>query len=358
MKKITKNSGILITVAALLFISTMLVTRCGGAAEEVYTPPPGMGAVRLVFNNTIARTTLPDNITNINQFTDFSLQFIPTTPGVAKLIEHIAVANLYDPIDLVPGVYKLTVIAYLNSGPAATGEDTGITITDGGNANTNAITLKPFEPVSPSSETGLFAWSITTSGTTPSAATLTLTAIGTGASQPETSILSTLVNTTGIAVAPGYYYADFKITVNTVTITFRHIAHIYQNMKSTFTYALTDDYFFKLLSGEVTPGTIDYENPTDNPPELLDSSDNPVGDTVTLSITANSYPSSIIIKISNIYTSYAWYCRSTTSLNSTNTYIVDATTGLFAYEGDYYLTAVGITSGKPYATSIVITVVP
>jgi len=384
MKTLTKKCGIITAVATLLLLTAMLIGCSNGITtteKEDYTPPVGMGAIRLNFNKDIARTILPDTA-DITDFNKFQLQFTPTLNGGSiSPIEYTDSNDLSTPINLVPGTYTLQVLAYIEDAGntfqlAASAEEDGIVISSGGNTN-KSITLKAIDPASATSgETGVFAWVITPPSTgTINSATLTLTAIGTGTTQSPINLTTVVVSgkwESSKLLPVGYYYADFAITRNGVLITFRHIAHIYQGMTSTFTYEFSDN-FFVLLSGTLTP-TIDYEAPDDHAPVLTyddDGDNNAVtpevdivnGATITLSKTGTGgklTSATLTVKDAADYSTINWYCQSVTPRSNLSAFTVNTASGLFSIEGFFQVIVEGVYTADSlhYYSYVVIEVTP
>lgn len=366
MKTLTKKCVIVTAMAVLLVLTAMLTGCSNGIAEkEGYKPPAGMGAVKLNFNKNIARTILPDTAT-IADFDKFDLQFTPTTDGgsISPII-YTDSDDLSTPIDLVPGIYTLDVLAYIEDDTstmrlAASATEEDIEITSGVTNSSVTIHLRAIDPEkATSNEEGTFAWDITPPADgTINSATLTLTAIGTGTTQPSPIILVSNWNNS-VSIPVGYYYADFRISYNGIPITFRHIVHVYQGMTSTFTYEF-EAGFFVLLKGTLTP-SVDYVGPDDKSPELVynDGTDHAInnGDRITLSSGGGD---SIVITVTNDadYSAVNWYCQGTIpQAVDTPTFSVDTATGLFSNKGSYQIIVEGVTDGKHYCTYVVIKVI-
>jgi len=355
----------------LLIVTAMFVTiRCSNdIGNDEFTPPPGMGAVKLSFDEKIARTILPDDAT-LATFDEFEFIFTVTSGGTAKTVSNIALANLYDPITLDPGIYNLVVIAYIDVGspgspsmqPAATnGTGTSVTI-QAGKVATETITLTVYDPVV--GKTGTFTYTLDNANITSAditTATMTLTSIGTGTNQGPIDIKSQFTGTpNSLTVATGFYYVDFVLVVGGDTVTFRHVVHIYQNMTSSYTFTIGLSYFnatFKLESGDIVfdindlKPAIEYE---------IDSSGSQISYTegATINFTRGEVIVFTVINAS-IFTanSYEWYYLNATSKSSTATCTIN-TTGLAAK--DYFLTVVGLRTAdsKKYATVVNFTVEP
>jgi len=79
MVKMMKKGVVCTTFAAVLLVMAALIIGCStpessGGGEKGYKPPPGMGAVKLNFNDTV-RTIAPG--TTIASFTKFDIDLTP-----------------------------------------------------------------------------------------------------------------------------------------------------------------------------------------------------------------------------------------------------------------------------------------
>jgi hypothetical protein len=398
MKTMMKKCGVYAAFAVVLLVMAALVTGCPESsgyqfpAGTGYQPPAGMGSVRLIFNETIERATiLPDNVT-ISNFQEFVLTFTAVSGGAVTPAAPITRDNAHrnDAIDLVPGVYSLVVVARLTEGDAATAAATwsnsSINIT-AGNTTALAITLRPYDPAT-SSGTGTFAWTITNSITggissIGAGSQMSLTTLAGAAvdlpppAAPATPAIWSLTtvgnwnNTTGVVFPSNYYYVDITLIVNGATRNFRHVLHLYQNMKSTFNYAFTDDHIgVELIT--FTP-TITYTHPTDNPPLIGVGkvSSNAVSGTGTaddpylLSLTDNNYPSDLIISVTNVgtFTGGIKYYHGTTLLKTGSPLTLDTGSTppapFDAAGGPHQIMVegiVGASNGAPYYAEIFIKV--
>jgi len=365
MKNLTRKSGLFAAAAVLLVTAMLVTTGCSsdiGKTDE-FTPPEGKGAVKLDFNKKIARTILPDEITDISYFDEFDFVFTATSVGATSK-DKLGIDpangsdNLYTPIVLDPGTYTLTVIAYKDSVPLAKNDPEPVTITPA-TVTGATIVLKPMDQATETGN-GTFKYKITSTilNTNLTSALLSLTPIYEGAAQSNIDI-SAYWNGAfqNLVVKAGDYYLDFEVKVKTgETVTFRHIAHIYQGMTSTYEFTINPDYFnayFTLVSTDIT-----YSNIDDNLPSLtaggtpVNEGDTVVvelGDTVTIAVTNGTACG---------FTSYEWYTQNLLSKGSAASYVVDTTTAAFLDKKTYLLTVVGVVSAdKKYYTYINIKVV-
>jgi len=361
MKKFTKKRGFFTVSAALLIVIAMLgITGCNNDISNVdttdnFTPPTGKGAVRLNFNENIARTILPEEI-DISDFDSFDFVFTATGGDATSYTEsNILSGSVNNPITLDPGNYSLTVIAYLGSNAAAKNDPPEIITITAAKVTNATIQLKPYDQATGS---GTFKYEVTSSIDVDDidSADMKLSPIFAGSTQSDVTIL-TAWNTTGstISLTAGDYYVDFVITVKTnETVTFRHIVHIYQNMTSSYVFTINPDYFNAFF--ELTDLT--YLPPEDLLPVLSTdggatglAEGTPVtvmqGDTVT-----------ITVKNASLFTSFEWYCLDDTSLGASDSFNVKTGIGEdFHARKTYLLTVVGVTATKKYYTFINIKVV-
>jgi len=401
MRTMMKKCGVFATFAAVLLVMTALVTGCPASDPDSsgYQPPVGMGSVRLIFNETIERATiLPDNVT-ISSFPEFVLTFTAVSGGAVTPATPTTRDNAHrnDAIDLVPGVYSLVVVARLTAGSAAsaaaTWSNSSINIS-AGNTIALAVTLRPYDPAT-SSGTGTFAWTITNSITggissIGSGSQMSLTTLAGAAvdlpppATPSTPAVWDLTtagnwnNTTGVVFPSNYYYVDITLKVNGVTRNFRHVLHLYQNMKSTFSYIFTDDHIGVELI-QFTP-TITYVHPTDtvptigtapitfaSPPNIVVGSGTAAAPyLISLADDPSTAPIGLTITVSNsaTFTGGVKYYLGSTVLSAVSSLTINTSTASAPFDavgGPYQITVegtVGATNGVPYYTEIFVKVVP
>jgi len=388
MKTLTKNRGIMTATVALLMLSAMLITGCSSdiTAEKPYAPPPGMGAVKLSFNNTVnipARTILPG--TQFGDFKVFDLTFegINASTGTNPSFTNISAANINKPIELPAGEYDLTIVAYIDlSGTedVATGTLSGLTITAGTLNAAPKITLVAYDPGTYTGQ-GIFEWAIDNQ-TTPTTATMTITEIG----QMSPEVIIDLKNggitnayddwSASYPLAAGYYYVDFEFVANSKTINFRQVLHIYQYMTSSYSYTLNDDYFGKTRAKLVE---IELEEIADYTPELtfpVDAEIDDDDDIVVLYVSlAKLLTENVVITASHpdslkVYSSVDWVYYDGTGYDSVgglsddggvadDTLTLDSTNAPFDAVGDIIMvTVTGTYDSKEYTTVFGIKVDP
>jgi len=387
MRTMIKKCGVYATFAAVLLVMAVLVTGCPESVPGTsgYQPPAGMGSVQLIFDENIARATILPDTATIASFQEFVLTFTAVSPGTgvtpAPITRTYATRN--NAIDLVPGEYDLEVVAYLIASDATSAAavwssdpSTPLDISSG-NTTTLTITLKPYDPAT-STGTGTFAWAITNSitGTLESGSKISLMTLAggttiTGWTDVDLENAGTsITNATGVTIPSNYYYVDITLKVNGVTRNFRHVLHIYQNMKSTFSYAFTNDHIGVTLI-TFTP-TINYTHPTDTPPTITTSTTSVngvqgIGTAISpymLSLTDATNPNNLTITVNNAgtFTGGVKYYLGSTVLSSTSPYTINISAAPFnAVGGPYQIMVegtVGTTNGVPYYTEIFVKVAP
>jgi hypothetical protein len=383
MKTMMKKCGVYAALTAVLLVMAALVTGCPVSAPESsgHKPPAGMGSVRLIFDENIARATiLPENAT-INSFAEFVLDFtaVGGTGAVTQSGITRTLAARNTPVNLVPGSYDVQVVARLTAGVATSaaavwtsGAGTPISVV-ASNPQTLNVTLKPYDPAD-ATLPGTFAWDIDSSqltdpieiGSEMKLTTLAGAAAGGSWSDIDLTIPANLTNTTGVSVLSNYYYVDITLVVNGVTRNFRHIVHIYQNMKSTFSYAFTNNHINVVVT--ITPDII-YVHPSDNPPVVqltTTSGKTIVGNGAAdspyiLSLTGNTRPNNLTINVTNVaaFSGGVSYYLNATQLGTGSPFAIPTTTPFDAAGGPYQISVVGLSgaaSPTPYSTEIYIVV--
>jgi len=385
MRTLTKNNNIIFALVVLLILSIMFITGCNNdiTVEKPYTPPQGMGAIKLNLNKNIARTILPDDITDVTNFDHFDLLFIfdDSTPGGNALTKRtIAQGEQDDPIPLAFGNYSLTVLAFLKAGDSDEAASWQSNPTIGYSIHITSPTTP--EPVTvdlrgnTKTGTGTFDWDIDTSNITGTVkiVDMTLTKIGGSTTIYDllkgtgTGTLGT-VSTKGLkdslSLASGYYTVIFKLSVDSIVINFQQILHIYANMTSYFTYEFTNNYF-GIVSGSIEM-TLDYAN-RGTPITLLNG-------VTPLPEEGNVGPLTIgtdlaTIKVSNASSftgSINWYCSDSSMILVKNTTVITDDTltiiptsaaNNFNIAKTYIITATGTnTAGEPSSIFFYVNVV-
>jgi len=241
--------------------------------------PQGTGFFSLTVDiSNEARTILPV-IPALSSFQKVDLIFSPTEGG-----SNIPVPRNGDtagqPVNLPEGTYNLLVNAYVNfsdtqeafsgryeSSPGVSGT---IIISNGGTTTGN-ILLKP----SITTGTGNFSWSVGgASGVNVTGYSIGITPLSSGGSAEQTA---NSANGT-VTLNSGYYRVIFTLTNNTGQTAVRsEIMHIYQGLTSSFpsgpagTHIFNVNEFFGAFTGTVSIN--------------MSSTDNVIGDTITVSTT-------------------------------------------------------------------------
>jgi hypothetical protein len=138
MKTLKKNAKLLAAFAAALIVSAALIAGClnpiPAPGEWSYTPPEGMGVVRLVFGKSIGRTIMPDT-TPGSAYTGIDLVLVladdgpPPGPGTAGTYSGIVAGDGSFTVIVPPGEYKLSeVIAKVTAGPVASASGNAIVV--------------------------------------------------------------------------------------------------------------------------------------------------------------------------------------------------------------------------------------
>jgi len=405
MKTKMKKCGVYAAFATVLLVMAALVTGCPESVpgSSGYQPPAGMGAVQLNFNEKIERATiLPDSVT-IASFPEFILTFTAAGGGASTQTITRTNATKDDPINLVQGSYNVVVVARLIAGDATSAaavwsSPTGTPLAiNAGTVTPYPIALKPYDPAA-ASEPGKFAWTITNSitggiGSIGAGSQMSLTTLaGGGVTLPSPdggvtpgdpaewnlTIAGNWNNATGEVFPSNYYYVDITLIANGVTRHFRHVLHIYQNMKSTFNYTFTNDHI-GITSITFTPD-ITYVPPTDNAPTIVPaaiSTASPVNGVAGNGTVATPYlisladapataPIGLTITVSNstTFTGSVKYYLGSTVLGSGASLTINTSTAAAPFNatgGPYQITVegtIGATNGVPYYTEIFVKVVP
>jgi hypothetical protein len=379
----------LYTISAIaLLLMAALAMGCAPSIPEGYTPPPGMGAVRVNLNENIVRSTILPDSKSIGDFLEFDLDFMPgATPNGAVQETKLGVpkANINAPVDLLPGNYKLSVVGYLNTADpsdppsltaAAIGETTAdFTVTSGGSVNVSVMLYAIDSTKATSGVMGKFTWDINTAGitgvTTLTTATMDITPIGPGSPASNVSLGPLTTGPTNrwsdsTALLPGFYYVDFTLraTTSSPIIYLRHVLQVYQGMNSTFTYAITNGQLNIQSSGTANI-TVDYTPPEDLSPVLQVAGAAIPGNQVEVDLF--DPPTTVTITVSNAATDFTgvgssivWRCANAQRGTGT-TFTVDVANAPFTAVGLYQLSVTGTTptadGNKVYSSEVWVKVI-
>jgi hypothetical protein len=296
-----KKSGALAALAVALLVVAVLVTQsCRipvtgpgiGSGTEIGTgigteTAKNTGSIRLNFGvKKGARTVMPDELF-IGDFKSFTLTFSPSGGGSDIEVE-VGPGGDYedftDPIVLPEDTYELLVVAYTTDDwtlPVAMAE-TGLTggictdallsdsgtlveeidIVDGAPVDIY-VTLKPYGLVG----NGIFAWKITDELDCEYEATIRISNYPAGSAGVQTGTIdpANLAGSFGgpsqTVLASGYKWIDLTLTQPETGSKFvlRDIAHIYQNMTSTFEYTFLDGIIIAPTPPTTGEGGFEFE---------------------------------------------------------------------------------------------------
>jgi len=205
--------------------------------------PQGMGYIRLMVKDANSRTIMPGS--PFNNIEEYILEF--KNPDYSALDQDIPrnKDNLTDPIFLQPGNYNLLVTAYLTGDLAvAEGKITGITIL-AGKKEEYTVVLKPFNE----DGNGTFNWVITFEDSLElTAANMRIIPLSGGTPEQSVDFLSGTPPYIGhsdeVSLVSGQYSLIFNLTNEKgISIVWREVLHVYQNLVSVFQYTFTEDYF-------------------------------------------------------------------------------------------------------------------
>ena len=303
MKTMIKICGKLAALTAVLLVTAVLVTSCVEPISS-FQPPEGMGSIRFIINGNTGRSIVPGS----PSFTQYVLTFQPYTdnnydtvapPPAAAQTETIAVGDIDDPINLLPGFYKVTVVGQTGTnapaqvGPpavpadpyinAAEGESAGFQIQAGVNNSALTVIIKPYAyDDTGTTTTGKFTYTLNLSGltavTTENSATQTpRLQIKSLMGKPYTdSDVQAGTGSSQLVLLPaGFYSVEYVLTTANGTARSYDILHIYQGLTSNFSYTFSAAQFPAGGTGIIDP---DYQGPSDTKPTL--TKPNPAAGTV------------------------------------------------------------------------------
>jgi hypothetical protein len=282
-----KKSGAFAALAVALLVVAMLVTtgcrvpETGSVIDSDIGIDIGIGtetakktgSLRLVFaDNKGARTVMPD-VPLVASILGYQVTLSPTPAGPPVVVKTVgtggnlsAISTLID--NLAVGAYEVEVIAYKDAdrdfpiAVAKTGLTGGISntgfVTAAGGVNTPVasisivegtpaniyVTVKPYGVVT--GENGTFTWAIQNSlgAGVNFTATVRVSDFPGGTNPVTSGTITPLANLTGTFgvdpqpdLASGYKWVEVALTGPLGdTFRFRDIAHIYQNLNTTFAY--------------------------------------------------------------------------------------------------------------------------
>lgn len=401
MKNFTKKRGFFTAAAALLAVAAMFVTTwcsngIGGNNADDFTPPEGKGAIKLSFNNEIARATIMPDATGLD-LTDmdvFRFTFAPdssnSNAGTSPWDYEVAKTALENEIVLDPGDYLLTVTGYKIENVGVTDDRiptirnaTPIPVTlERGKLAHKAVVLGYI--VDGSGE-GYFKYTLTLNGgiTTSDIITATMTLNPITGNGTATIVNQPIKGDFGsgqktLQLKTGIYTVKFYLEVGGDEVTFMHILHIYEEQYSIYAFSIGLDYFNAVY--QFQPGELTADDTDKNPTILYSISggaSNVTYDEDAPNISPITRGQSITFTVDNAsdYDSFDWYCLGSSPLTTVSgvttvsggTCIINttATTPPTAYNQfssarDYSLTVVGTAkaNGLQYATVVKFSVTP
>ena len=245
--KIKKKSSLLIVTLlfALCFFSCNLFNPDNNTEILI---PAGMGVVRLSVMDANVRTVMPG--IPIDDVERYFLEFTNIyNPGHSQEINRDN-DNLETPVFLEPGIYNLFITAYLDvtdNLPVAEGGISGFTIA-AGKREEYTVLLKPIM----NQGTGTFNWDITFADNLDlSFAEMRIEPLAGSSGATTTNLLigpsPYIGHSSSVTLASGLYSLFFNLTngisPDDVSITWREVLHIYNNLESSFSYEFTEDHF-------------------------------------------------------------------------------------------------------------------
>jgi uncharacterized repeat protein (TIGR02543 family) len=243
--QLLKGSNYFSYVSLIVVLCSLLLFACQDPSVSQGAPWPiygGKGSVTLVVDGANARTISPhpDNVT----IAAYTITFLASGTNTAPETFDRTAANLSDPFYLVPGIYDIQVIAYIDAPrtkAAAQGEIKGIEVFEGINITRNVslnLIVTPYNK-------GTFTWEIKVPAGLASAS-MKITPVNTVTGTPEIPVSFTGPSpfTGSLSLNTGYYQITFELTkTGTQKIIFREFLHVYDNLDSSFSKEFTDDHF-------------------------------------------------------------------------------------------------------------------
>jgi len=261
----TKKSGVFGLLAAVLLISTVLLTNCVDPMNtgdlprpeerepSSFTPPPGKGYFKLnvSFAGMGTRTITPDTsgITSLDDFNDFDIYIIDSDDiELPESRQDVLKADVSDPVLLERGTYTVRVFGKKSGNALAVGE--GPVTIEAGTGGSVDIVLKG---IVDGQGTGGFLWDLKPAVNTPATngrmRIIPLNAT-TGTTAYQNAFPSTVVDfftynllkiNTPINLNSGYYRVEIEQSrTGHKTMTTVAALHIYEGFISTFEYNLPD----------------------------------------------------------------------------------------------------------------------
>jgi len=264
MKTVSRKCGVYTVLSAVLLVFALLILNCTEPVENIGLPGVETSAVgktgflKISIANIDTRSTV---LPTLEGTTSYGIQLTGTGPSAGTIIaiQELDVSAAAGSIEVLPGTYTVTTIAFKEAytdgtntdKPIAMGAATGVVVSAAGTAT--SITLREYT----GEGSGTFAYILTTalsglnfgSGDT---ATMDLVALG-GSAVTQTQI-NLNGNTTGsdISLPSGFYNVVISITKpNHFPFKSNRVLHIYRNLNSAL---LDEGAAFQLKPNEYVIG--------------------------------------------------------------------------------------------------------
>ena len=169
IKTKSEKTNTFFSLPAILLLAAIIVTSCSGAFGDLTSNndfsenqvPEGLGYIKLKIGNTVERTVLPDTSRiKLENFAKFDVIITGAGASLGTTYEKLN-ANLALPVEVFPGTYTVTVLAYPNAGAAtvatAAGQATGVTVAPGAGGTAGIILKEIVDGLGK----GTFSWNLT-----------------------------------------------------------------------------------------------------------------------------------------------------------------------------------------------------
>jgi len=255
MKMRTKKCGVFAALAVALLVMAALITTCAdpvGSGDLTvsqdrsdsadFTPPPGMGYIRLniVSEGSNARTVLPTAPVSWNRYTVIVKKSLDST---VVFNQTVLPANLATAVVVVPDTYIVEVqgfVAATDTVPAAVGITNNVSVVASA-SNTATVNMRGIvNNATFTGGSGTFTWSFAyTSAGSPDSVTMTVTNWGTQTATIPATLTGADVTGTGAtgseSLPSGYYYVAVTLAkAKHQSQTYLEILHVYNSMTSTY----------------------------------------------------------------------------------------------------------------------------
>jgi hypothetical protein len=322
MKTMKKKAWLFVAFTAALIIVALVVSCINPVTGLPFlsgdSSPEGTGGIRISFGDNAARTLYPDydayKVLSTANYAAFGLEF--ASGGGTYYVANDGTGTVS--VSGVPnGTYTLTVTAYKTAPtgamtdinpptvPILSGQATSVAISSVTSASAS-VTLKLIT----TGANGTFSYTIGNGVTGLDTANLQIRSDLTAA--PAAGPLNVTLdeeaaswsNTTGVSLAPGYYYAYLTLTKGAVTKVFIELIRIYQNMDTPWTGLTVASGYFPGTSGggefNLTVGESKESTPLDY--DILPST----GTISKTSAGGNPNVLTVTVKNADAYTTMTW----------------------------------------------------